>query len=82
MEKLLNGKAIYSPKGKAGEYAKYACNFYVGCSNDCDYTITTAKQSLITDIVPMEMSQRYASYAKTHEWMMDGMRVGMDASNL
>ena len=37
MEKVLNGKAIYSPKGKAGEYAKYACNFYVGCSNDCDY---------------------------------------------
>ena len=33
----INGKAIYSPKGKAGEYAKYACNFYVGCSNDCDY---------------------------------------------
>lgn len=25
------------PSGKAGEYAKYACNFYVGCSNDCDY---------------------------------------------
>jgi hypothetical protein len=43
MDKELNGKAIYSPKGKAGEYAKYA---------------------------------------KTHEWMMDGMRVGMDASNL
>lgn len=33
----INGKAIYSPKGKAGEYAKYACNFYVGCSNDCEY---------------------------------------------
>lgn len=30
-------KAIYQPKGKAGEYARYACNFYVGCSNDCDY---------------------------------------------
>ena len=30
-------KAIYQPKGKAGEYAKYAVNFYVGCSNDCDY---------------------------------------------
>ena len=29
--------AIYKPKGKAGEYAKYACNFYVGCSNDCEY---------------------------------------------
>lgn len=31
------GNAIYKPKGKAGEYAKYAVNFYVGCSNDCDY---------------------------------------------
>ena len=30
-------KAIYKPKGKAGEYAKYACNLYVGCSNNCDY---------------------------------------------
>ena len=35
--KQINGKAIYSPKGKAGEYAKYACNFYLGCSNDCSY---------------------------------------------
>ncbi len=33
----MTTKAIYQPKGKAGEYAKYACNFYVGCSNDCDY---------------------------------------------
>lgn len=33
----INGKAIYSPKGKAGEYAEYACNFYVGCSNGCEY---------------------------------------------
>ncbi len=35
--KPLNGKAIYQPTGAAGEYAKYACNFYVGCSNDCEY---------------------------------------------
>jgi DNA repair photolyase len=35
--KQLNGKAIYSPSGKAGEYAEYACNFYVGCSNQCEY---------------------------------------------
>lgn len=34
---MKKGKAIYEPAGKAGEYAKYACNFYVGCSNDCDY---------------------------------------------
>ena len=25
------------PKGSAAEYAKYACNFYVGCSNACTY---------------------------------------------
>lgn len=30
-------KAIYQPKGKAGEYAAWACNFYTGCSNDCQY---------------------------------------------
>ena len=35
--KTINGKAIYQPKGKAGEYSKYACNFYVGCSNQCEY---------------------------------------------
>lgn len=32
-----NGKAIYTPNGAAGEYAKFAVNFYNGCSNDCDY---------------------------------------------
>lgn len=37
MNKKINGKALYSPEGKAGEYATYACNFYVGCSNDCVY---------------------------------------------
>lgn len=37
METKIKGKAIYSPNGKAGEYAKFAVNFYVGCSNDCDY---------------------------------------------
>lgn len=37
MEKRFNGKALYNPAGKAGEYAKWACNFYVGCSNDCTY---------------------------------------------
>ncbi len=33
----MKGKAIYTPTGKAGEYAKYACNFYTGCSNGCTY---------------------------------------------
>lgn len=31
------GKAIYKPKGKAAEYSPWACNFFTGCSNDCDY---------------------------------------------
>ena len=31
------GKAIYKPVGKAGEYAAWACNYFLGCSNDCDY---------------------------------------------
>jgi DNA repair photolyase len=35
--KAINGKAIYSPKGKAAEYGRYSCNFYVGCSNGCHY---------------------------------------------
>lgn len=30
-------KAIYRPKGKAAEYAEWACNFYTGCSNGCTY---------------------------------------------
>lgn len=33
----MKGKAIYQPTGKAAEYALYACNFYTGCSNGCDY---------------------------------------------
>jgi DNA repair photolyase len=36
MEKF-NGKAIYNPSGKAGEYSYWACNFFVGCSNGCTY---------------------------------------------
>lgn len=35
--KQFKGKAIYNPTGKAGEYSKWACNFYTGCSNDCSY---------------------------------------------
>lgn len=35
--KRFNGKTIYQPKGAALEYAPWACNFYTGCSNDCEY---------------------------------------------
>jgi len=35
--KPFKGKAIYNPLGKAAEYSEWACNFYTGCSNNCDY---------------------------------------------
>lgn len=35
--KPFRGKAIYQPTGKAAEYSPWACNFYTGCSNDCEY---------------------------------------------
>lgn len=35
--KRFNGKAIYQPSGKAAEYSAWACNFFPGCSNDCEY---------------------------------------------
>ncbi|NDW19452.1 hypothetical protein D0T53_11105 [Dysgonomonas sp. 216] len=35
--KQFKGKAIYNPSGKAGEYSQWACNLYIGCSNDCSY---------------------------------------------
>jgi len=33
----MSALAIYQPKGKAAEYASWACNLYTGCSNGCDY---------------------------------------------
>lgn len=33
----INGRVIYSPKGKAAKYADNAANFFVGCSNGCTY---------------------------------------------
>lgn len=33
----ISGKAIYTPKGRAQEYAPVACNFFTGCSHNCTY---------------------------------------------
>ena len=33
----MSNYAIYKPKNKAAEYSAWACNFYVGCSNGCEY---------------------------------------------
>lgn len=37
MEEIINGKAIYTPKGAALEYGRVGCNFYTGCYHDCGY---------------------------------------------
>lgn len=34
---ILDGKALYSPKGAALEYAAVGCNFYKGCPHACEY---------------------------------------------
>lgn len=36
-ERIINGKALYTPKGAAREYAAVGCNFYTGCPHNCDY---------------------------------------------
>jgi len=33
----IKGKALYTPKGAALEYAQVGCNLYTGCKHDCDY---------------------------------------------
>lgn len=33
----MSNYAIYQAKNKAAEYSAWACNFYVGCSNGCEY---------------------------------------------
>lgn len=37
MKNDFKGKIIYQPTGKAKEYAVWAANFHVGCSNGCTY---------------------------------------------
>ena len=36
-EIIINGKALYTPKGAAREYAPVGCNLYTGCKHDCFY---------------------------------------------
>ena len=36
-DKIINGKALYTPKGAALEYGRIGCNFYTGCPHECEY---------------------------------------------
>ena len=51
----FKGKAIYQPSGKAEEYAKWACNFYVGCSNDCTYCY--CKKGILAGVMGQDKPQ-------------------------
>ena len=34
---MFNGKALYNPQGRSGEYSQWAVNFYNGCTGGCEY---------------------------------------------
>lgn len=34
---MFNGKALYNPQGRSGEYSQWAVNFYNGCTGSCEY---------------------------------------------
>jgi DNA repair photolyase len=53
--KTFNGKAIYNPSGKAGEYSYWACNFYVGCSNGCTYCY--CKKGILAGVMGQDKAQ-------------------------
>lgn len=53
--KNFNGKAIYNPSGKAGEYSYWACNFYVGCSNGCTYCY--CKKGILAGVMGQDKPQ-------------------------
>lgn len=51
----FKGKAIYNPTGKAAEYAEWACNFYVGCSNGCEYCY--CKKGMLAGVMGQDKPQ-------------------------
>lgn len=34
---MYNGKTLYNPQGRSGEYSQWAINFYNGCTGGCEY---------------------------------------------
>ncbi len=37
IDRVLNGRCLYTPNGPAREYAAVGCNFYRGCPYQCRY---------------------------------------------
>jgi len=51
----MSNYAIYQPKNKAAEYASWACNFYVGCSNGCEYCY--CKKGILAPVMGQDKPQ-------------------------
>lgn len=47
-----------------------------------EYMVHSAKLAPITEIVPVEMSERYYKFAATEDYIMGGVRVGRTAGDL
>src|ERR1035437_10085547 len=56
----FKGKAIYQPSGKAAEYSRWACNFYVGCSNGCEYCY--CKKGILKNVMGQDKPQLKACF--------------------
>lgn len=62
---MFKGKAIYNPSGKAGEYSYWACNFYVGCSNGCEYCY--CKKGILKNVMGQNKPQLKKCFADEAE---------------
>lgn len=62
--KRFNGKAIYQPTGKAAEYSPWACNFFTGCSNDCEYCY--CKRGVMSHVWSSEPSLKKCFKSQEH----------------
>lgn len=56
----MNGKVLYQPKGKAGEYAAFAANLFVGCSNMCEYCY--CKKGILANAMGQDKPQLKAGF--------------------
>ena len=64
-------KAIYKPKGKAEEYAPWACNLYRGCTHGCLYCYAPSvlrmnRQEFHTGMVARPVFEALAKEAPKH----------------
>lgn len=66
--KSFKGKAIYRPKGAAGEYSYWACNFFVGCSNGCEYCY--CKKGILSGTMGQDKPQLKKCFLGSEEYAL------------